>query len=314
MLKLGNNDSEGALTDLLDAHRLARLIGQEPTVIAALRNYEVERNVLRGELLLMHYGNLSSVQLQRMRDALLTLPPLAQMGDKLDFGERLKLCDALISGASNGGLGNFEVDFLKRQVGWWNNRIVDWNEVLIQQNSYIDAYVAAAREPRGPASRAAQDNLRATENNKVRRAWSPWNIASSLVVGSRRGERVGIAFFFRAGPMVMLLSAQDRIESQIELTHTALALAAYRADHGDYPDALTTLVPEYLSQMPIDIEPSQPLFYRREATGYILYNAGPDGKDDGGVAFVDSDIDHYDNVLRVPPRLTTEHLEDALFW
>lgn len=63
----------------------------------------------------------------------------------------------------------------------------------------------------------------------------------------------------------------------------ALALRAYQADHGHYPDALAELSPAYLKQLPQDpFAPAGTFQYRRAGNTYLLYSIGADGKDDGG--------------------------------
>jgi len=64
-----------------------------------------------------------------------------------------------------------------------------------------------------------------------------------------------------------------------------LALQAYRADNGHYPDTLPSLAPRYVQRAPLDpFDPATPLRYRRDGDGYVLYSVGPDGVDDGGQA------------------------------
>jgi hypothetical protein len=41
-------------------------------------------------------------------------------------------------------------------------------------------------------------------------------------------------------------------------------------------------VPDFLPRLPIDYADMQPLRYRREQEGYVLYSIGRDGEDDGG--------------------------------
>ncbi|HLV80775.1 MAG TPA: hypothetical protein VKT32_10855 [Chthonomonadaceae bacterium] len=75
----------------------------------------------------------------------------------------------------------------------------------------------------------------------------------------------------------------ERSETQNALLLTALALRAYDAEHGDYPQSLSQLVPGYLARVPDDpFALHAPLRYRRAGTKYLLYSLGPDGKDDGG--------------------------------
>nr|CAA9286545.1 hypothetical protein AVDCRST_MAG63-3995 [uncultured Armatimonadetes bacterium] len=80
-------------------------------------------------------------------------------------------------------------------------------------------------------------------------------------------------------------------EVQNALLTVALALRAYRAERGRYPERLAELAPEYLKSVPVDpFALEGPLRYRRTATGYVLYSVGPDGKDDGGKPIEDAEI------------------------
>jgi hypothetical protein len=73
-----------------------------------------------------------------------------------------------------------------------------------------------------------------------------------------------------------------RCDAQDEMFLAALALQAWRAEHGRYPDALDALVPDVLEALPPDPFGRGPLNYRRDGDKYVLYSAGPDGADDGG--------------------------------
>jgi len=78
-------------------------------------------------------------------------------------------------------------------------------------------------------------------------------------------------------------------ETQNRLLIVALALRAYRVEHGAYPAKLSALVPTYLSAIPADpFALSGQLRYKPSSPGYILYSVGPDGKDDGGKPIFDS--------------------------
>jgi hypothetical protein len=64
---------------------------------------------------------------------------------------------------------------------------------------------------------------------------------------------------------------------------TAIALKRYQLKHGNYPPDLNSLVPEFVSKVPLDPVDGQPLRYRRNADGtFLLYSVGENGKDDGG--------------------------------
>jgi hypothetical protein len=71
--------------------------------------------------------------------------------------------------------------------------------------------------------------------------------------------------------------------AHLRLSQTAIALERFRAAHDNrYPDALGELSPKLLAAAPVDPFDGQPLRYRKQDSGYVLYSIGPDLKDDGG--------------------------------
>jgi hypothetical protein len=64
----------------------------------------------------------------------------------------------------------------------------------------------------------------------------------------------------------------------------AFALAAYRADHGNYHETLDQLVSKYIAEVPDDIFADKPtaIRYRRDGDAYVMWNAGFNGTDDDG--------------------------------
>ena len=61
-----------------------------------------------------------------------------------------------------------------------------------------------------------------------------------------------------------------------------LALRAYKQDHGEFPENLAALSPEYLSKVPLDPFLDNPFHYRRGNSDFVLYGVGSDGVDNGG--------------------------------
>jgi len=77
------------------------------------------------------------------------------------------------------------------------------------------------------------------------------------------------------------------------LARVACALERYRLAHGEYPESLNALAPQFMGKIPHDIINGQPLKYRRDppsqsssAAGgqFVLYSVGWNETDDGGVA------------------------------
>jgi hypothetical protein len=95
------------------------------------------------------------------------------------------------------------------------------------------------------------------------------------------------------------------VQSSADLARVAVALERYRLAHGEFPDSLDALAPQFMEKIPHDIIGGQPLHYRRTDDGqFVLYSVGWNETDDGGVvSFRESgsvDTDKGDWVWRYP--------------
>jgi len=83
-----------------------------------------------------------------------------------------------------------------------------------------------------------------------------------------------------------------KIEVAKQLTVAAIALKRYQLKHGNYPTDLKSLIPDFISTVPVDPVDSQPLRYRQNADGtFLLYSIGENGKDDGGDPSLDKSVE-----------------------
>ena len=62
----------------------------------------------------------------------------------------------------------------------------------------------------------------------------------------------------------------------------AVALRLYRLKHGEYPERLSQLVPDFLDKLPVDPFSGKDYVYRKDGKGFIVYSLGENMKDDGG--------------------------------
>ena len=79
-----------------------------------------------------------------------------------------------------------------------------------------------------------------------------------------------------------LLEVNANYETRMDQGAIAAAIERYRLDQGAPPDQLETLVPGYLDTVPPDPYDEQPLRYRREGEGYVVYSIGDNLADEGG--------------------------------
>lgn len=71
--------------------------------------------------------------------------------------------------------------------------------------------------------------------------------------------------------------------ADLRLGSTAVALEQFRGAHNNrYPTDLSQLNPEYLLGPALDPFDGQPLRYKANGSGYLLYSIGPDLRDDSG--------------------------------
>jgi tetratricopeptide (TPR) repeat protein len=94
-------------------------------------------------------------------------------------------------------------------------------------------------------------------------------------------------------------------QTSVDLARVAIALERYRLAHGEYPEALDTLSPQFIAKLPHDVINGQPLYYRRTSDGqFVLYSVGWNETDDGGVVgrikYGTPDISEGDWVWRYP--------------
>ena len=123
----------------------------------------------------------------------------------------------------------------------------------------------------------------------------------------RRGDAVLTAEIKSASPFNMLEklmlptlgNAAKKFacgQASVDLARTALALERYRLAHGEFPESLDALAPQFIAKDPHDVIGGQPLKYRREANDqFVLYSVGWNETDDGGVVGFSSKGQSLDN-------------------
>lgn len=73
-------------------------------------------------------------------------------------------------------------------------------------------------------------------------------------------------------------------QNSVNLARVAIALERFRLAHGQYPDSLDSLSPQFIASLPHDITNGQPLHYQKtEDDQFVLYSVGWNETDDGGV-------------------------------
>jgi hypothetical protein len=296
MLRLHEGKLDEAWQDLLACHRLARQVGQGTTLVEGLVAFVIERTAVAGEAAVAHYGRPSAATIRQMKADLAALPPMRKMADRIDHGERFFGLDAAATVARKGlseidnitGFGTTSgkhTGLLEQAIFAGLDATIDWDEPLRILNRWYDRLAAAARKPtraeRAAAMAECEKQLKALAAGvrDIRRIPERFlEKPPGQTVGRWLGE-VLVALLLPA--INAVTRAEDRSATETKLAEVALDLAAYRADHGKYPEQLAELKPKYRAEIKDPFSDSE-LRYRRDGEGFLLYSVGPNGKDDGG--------------------------------
>jgi hypothetical protein len=134
----------------------------------------------------------------------------------------------------------------------------------------VEFYIPLAdvnRETFSPALARRGDAVLSAET----RAFSPFNVVERMLLPSLGNAAKKFAY----------------AQSSVDLARTAMALERYRLAHGEFPESLDALAPQFIATLPHDLINGQPLHYRRTDDGkFLLYSVGWDEKDDGGKIFL----------------------------
>ena len=282
MLKLHDGDVPAAWSDLQACHRLGRLVGQNPSLVGSLLGITLDGFANQGDIAVLRQRDFTSAHLERMRRDLEQLPPMSRMIDKLNIGERFTSLDCVVLMAREGPASlpagekqdpkpKGPLDSLKK---WIDRSSLDYDLILGMCNHWCDRNVEALDKHRRADRVAAIRKIDADISGELHAArnWPRmlWN--ASFRRREAGSEAVGLIMASLLLPSASAANeAQDRWIMNCELTKLAFALAAYRADHGDYPEKLAELAPKYIKEVPKDMfNNDADLHYQRQDGGYLL--------------------------------------------
>jgi hypothetical protein len=177
-------------------------------------------------------------------------------------------------------------------AGAWGEGIlrgIDWDPALQNANRwYARLSLALAEEDRRPREK------RLTQIDKELRTLKAeiteaGGMAKLLIGGNTaRGKALGDILIGLLVPAIRRVqNAADRAQQTQDNVILAFALARYQRDHGQYPKELAALAPKYLDRIPPDLFSGEPLIYRPNENGYLLYSIGVNGKDEDGRRYDD---------------------------
>ncbi len=315
MWHLGEGRPEAAWSDLWACFQLARFTREGPTLIEQLVAIAINGVACHQTVTLLGSNSLDANLAREILRELTELGPPSEVVRSLDTGERILFADTVLGLATQrdtltsltggGGPGFDPLPFMR----------IKWNYVLREGNQWYDRLVAAARLPTRAERRSAFVDYEIALQKASSTQRNPYRLIGGIVSSQARSE-----IFADIMATLLLPALQAAYEAEErglvvwQLTQVAAALAVYRAEHGEYPEELSELVPDILHEMPMDLYSEEPFRYERKPDGgYLLYSVFKSGKDDGGTDLggeivegewsteeTQVDYDNSDIVFRVP--------------
>jgi len=125
--------------------------------------------------------------------------------------------------------------------------------------------------------------LRSEQENKLQKVFITTNNDETVWFGDPKEMDMHLMLSDSLRGLSAVFGKVMRVETAKQVVTTAIGLKRYQLKHGNYPNDLNLLVPEFVAKVPLDPVDGQPLRYRLNADGtFLLYSVGENGLDDGG--------------------------------
>ena len=304
-----------AWRDLLAAHRMGRLMEQDPALLLRLVSIAVCALADTATQAMLASGTLTADQAKQVLKDLSALSPAPTVASSIDEAERYCMLDSLatiamqpgtidtfLTLASYGTRQSTSNKMLKRLSGEIMTSGVDWDVVLRTFNRHYDELLAGMRQPTYAQRVAALEKVEAKVQETKRRA-ARLPIATSEPATQPGQPNVKTRWMIDR-LMGTLLPSLGRAQivadiaiARRDLTLVAAGLAVYKTQNGKYPDTLATLSPAILKTVPRDIFSDKPFLYKSTSQGYLLYSVGENMTDDNAT---DMAAGGDDIVLKTP--------------
>ena len=279
--ELALGQSNAAFVDLELMLRLADATRTEPILVSQL--VRMAQFQMAMPAILQGINQWSAPQLRELQDSLERIDFCADgarvlRAERTFFGDRMlefvrRTPDKVGLMRSFGGFGGsgpsgLEFAALLMEVapeGWFDLEHVKYNDMF--QDYWLPTIDQTNHLFRPTATRRAEARLAAFQQRSASGLYLRHQLFCGLMLPSVTNVVQKLAFAQTAADAASL----------------ACALERYRRQHGQFPEALSQLVPDFMAGLPHDVISGQPLHYRRTPDGlYLLYSVGWNETDDGG--------------------------------
>jgi tetratricopeptide (TPR) repeat protein len=279
-------DMDGAVESIMTALKLARRMGDEPTLIGFLVQGAIFAITINGLQRILEDADVSP-QAYRALMAELKAWDIDRDFVRALQGERV-FSIVVCRWAQKASLRELQ-ELMNEITGtnqinlalWLSNKrtFIARNELVMLR--YHKAVIPLVRKG-APYDWASLERLKEQWQKEVKVGRPARLLSLEAVELTWDGKALAKVLFFFPSYSYAMHRAADFHALQ-RLGQVAVALRLYRHEHGRYPETLEELVPKYLPSLPVDPFDGKPLRYKRLAKGFKVWSVGWDMKDDGGV-------------------------------
>ncbi len=289
LAELQNGQSEKALADVHLTLRLTEAMRTEPFLIShlvriamteiilqpiyeGLANHQWTDNqlvTLDAELAKLDF--LADYQLAMRGERVFSLSIIDYVSKKPRYKKYQEMTEMM--GDNNNNPTTSEIlQKTARGVGFWLMPAgwFEQNKLVIAkgQQDWMDGIIFPEKHLASPSK---YNEIGLAKDHLFQNASRPWNFLSKELMPA----------------LGAMAKKSSREQISVDLARTAIALERCRLAHGEFPEALDVLAPQFIAKVPHDVISGQPLRYRRTADGqFVLYSVGWNEKDDGGVTII----------------------------
>jgi len=289
MKRLGEHDFAGFREDVRTLHRFGRLVGQSSSMIGRLVGVAIDAVASQAETNAAISGILTNEQSLALLEDSRSLPAMPKMGDAIDWTERCSALDGVARLAAH-RIAPTGLPYLAWPV---RPLPIHYDTIARDMNRWIDRMLAIDGSP-APEKNAASKKF--TAEFEAECVGSP----SVAVYGMGTAAARWWAMNVLLPNMGRVFQLHDLCIEQENMARVALVLAAWHAEHHDYPESLSALPADQLNGCQRDMFRDADLVYRRTVEGYVLYSVGTNARDDGGKGRKSGAKDADDEVITCP--------------
>jgi hypothetical protein len=289
MLRLWQDDVAGAYDDALLMSYLGRLMTGIGSGGQSFNGLMLRADGARIVTLIAHQESLPSTQALQMLRRYEALPTAGSLVEADVLVMRLMSLDFIMQLARN----QTSFQSMGTNITLPAAASFDLNDVMRRLNSVFDGIDAVGTHPEfhrrielAPEVSASNMDLLSSLEEQVVLNGALDTVALFLSSSSTKRKFANDALVWVLLSLMMMdataTSADVQAAMNEEFARIALALAAYHADHGRYPDVLADLAPTYLTAIPKDLFNGENLLYDSDGNDYRVWSVGRNLLNDGG--------------------------------